>query len=63
MGVRRTNHAVYGLKYHLVWIPKYRKHILDKEASEYLKAVFNKIAEEYGFRAFLPVRYLLSFPI
>ena len=50
MGVRRTKHAVYDLKYHLVWIPKYRKHILDKEVSEYLKAIFDKIAEEYDFR-------------
>ena len=49
MGVRRTKHAVYDLKYHLVWIPKYRKEVLDKEISDYLKAVFNKIAEEYDF--------------
>jgi len=50
MGIRRSKHAVYDLKYHLVWIPKYRKHILDKEVSDYLKAIFNKIAEEYEFR-------------
>ena len=50
MGIRRTKHAVYDLKYHIVWIPKYRKDILDKEVSDYLKATFNKIAEEYGFR-------------
>ncbi len=50
MGIRRTKHAVYDLKYHVVWIPKYRKGILDKEISDYLKATFNKIAEEYGFR-------------
>ena len=50
MGVRRTKHAVYDLKYHLVWIPKYRKHILDKEVSDYLKDIFNMIAEEYEFR-------------
>jgi hypothetical protein len=37
MGVRRTKHAVYDLKYHLVWIPKYRKEVLDKEISDYLK--------------------------
>ena len=49
MGVRRTKHAVYDLKYHLVWIPKYRKHILDKEVSDYLKDIFNMIAEEYEF--------------
>jgi putative transposase len=50
MGIRRTNHAVFDLKYHLVWILKYRKHVLDKEASDYLEEVFRKIAEEYGFR-------------
>ena len=50
MGIRRTKHAVYDLKYHVVWIPKYRKDILGKEISDYLKATFNKIAEEYGFR-------------
>ena len=49
MGVHRTKHAVYDLKYHLVWIPKYRKHILVKEVEEYLKEVFKKIAKEYGF--------------
>jgi len=50
VGIRRTKHAVYDLKYHLVWIPKYRKHILDKEISDYIKTVFNTIAEEYEFR-------------
>jgi len=25
---KRTHHAVYDLKYHLVWIPKYRKFLL-----------------------------------
>ena len=50
MGVRRTKHAVYDLKYHLVWIPKYRKHILGGEVSGYLKEVFQQIAEEYEFR-------------
>jgi putative transposase len=50
MGIRRTRHAVYDLKYHLVWIPKYREHILGDEVSDYLKEVFRKIAEEYGFK-------------
>ncbi len=49
MGIRRTKHAVYDLKYHLVWIPKYRKHVLGGEVSDYLKEVFDQIAEEYGF--------------
>ena len=50
MGIRRTKHAVYDLKYQLVWISKYRKHILGKEVSDYLKTIFNMIAEEYEFR-------------
>ena len=50
VGIRRTKHAVYDLKYHLVWIPKYRKHILSGEVSGYLKEVFQQIAEEYEFR-------------
>ncbi len=50
MGIRRTKHAVYDLKYHLGWIPKYRKHILSGEVSEYLKEVFQRIAGEYEFR-------------
>ncbi len=50
MGIRRTKHAVYDLKYHLVRIPKYRKHVLDKGVSNYLKTIFNKIAEEYAFK-------------
>ncbi len=55
MGIRRTKHAVYDLKYHLVWIPKYRKHILDKGVSNYLKATFDKIACEV-FREFPELR-------
>ena len=50
VGIRRTKHAVYDLKYHLVWIPKYRKHILSREGSRYLKEVFQRIAEECELR-------------
>ena len=50
MEVRRTKHAVYDLKYHLVWVPKYRANILGGEVSQYLKEVFYQIAEEYEFR-------------
>ena len=49
MEVRRTKHAAYCLKYHLVWIPKYRDRTLSKEVSGYLKEVFERIAEEYEF--------------
>jgi putative transposase len=45
--IRRTHHAVYDLKYHLVWIPKYRKSIFTKEISKYIKEVFQEIARQY----------------
>jgi putative transposase len=47
MAIRRTKHAVYDLKYHLVWIPKYRKQIFNHEIAAYLKEVFQYIAEEF----------------
>jgi putative transposase len=49
MGIKNTRHAVYDLKYHLVWVPKYRRHIFDDEIRESAKEIFQKIAEEYEF--------------
>ncbi len=49
MQIKRIKHAVSDLKYHLVWIPKHRKQIPDKEISDYIKEILGKIAEEYGF--------------
>jgi putative transposase len=49
MGIKSTKHAVYDLKYHLVWVPKYRKHIFDDEMRESVKEICHKIAEEYEF--------------
>jgi len=49
MGIKRTKHAVYDLKYHIVWIPKYRKKLFRKEIREYLKETFSQIAEHYEF--------------
>ena len=50
MELRRSKHAVYELKYHLVWVPKYRARILGGEVNRYLKEVFEQIADEYEFR-------------
>lgn len=49
MGVRSTKHAVYDIKYHVVWVPKYRKHIFNDEMREYVKGILQRIAEEYEF--------------
>ena len=47
--IKRTSHAVYDLKYHMVWIPKYRKMILRGELAERIKTTFQEISERYGF--------------
>jgi putative transposase len=49
VGIRRTKHAVYELKYHLVWVPKFRANILGGEVGQYVKEVFLRIADEYEF--------------
>ena len=46
---KRTRHAVYDLKYHIVWIPKYRKIVLREEIAKRLKEIFRGIAERYEF--------------
>jgi putative transposase len=45
--VKRAKHAVYDLKYHFVWIPKYRKLILQGPIAQSLREIFYGIAERY----------------
>jgi putative transposase len=45
--IKRTRHAVYDLKYHFVWTPKYRKQILRGDVAELVEATIRRIAEEY----------------
>lgn len=51
MTVRRTSHAVYDAKYHLVWIPKYRKWILRGDIRKRLEETFKEISEDFGFES------------
>jgi putative transposase len=48
--VKRANHAVYDLKYHFVWVPKYRKRILNENIAKRVEEVFRGIAETYEFK-------------
>ena len=47
--IRRTRHAVFDLKYHIVWVPKYRKLVLKEALAKRLKEVFQETAERYDF--------------
>ena len=68
MPLKRTSHAVYEAKYHLVWCPKYRKKILSDEIGRRIKELFIEISSHFDFEidrceiAEDHVHILLSFP-
>ena len=68
MPLKRTSHAVYEAKYHLVWCPKYRKKILTEEIRPRVKALFIEISSHFDFEidrceiAEDHVHILISFP-
>jgi putative transposase len=68
MGLKRTSHAVYDTKYHLVWAPKYRKGILREDIKARTKEIFEEIAIHHDFEidtleiAQDHVHIFLSFP-
>jgi putative transposase len=37
--VRRGHHCKFNINYHIIWIPKYRKHILTGKVKEVLKTI------------------------
>ena len=45
MVFRRTAHAAYDTAYHLVWLPKYRKHILEGALAQRVEQMCKEIAE------------------
>lgn len=40
---------MHNLYYHVVWIPKYRKRILEGQVGERARQVILKVADEYGY--------------
>ncbi len=49
MALKRTSHAEYETKYHLVWAPKYRKWILRGDIRDKVKEIFVEISMNHGF--------------
>ncbi|MEE8190100.1 MAG: IS200/IS605 family transposase [Candidatus Scalindua sediminis] len=43
---RYSGHTVYRTEYHIVWIPKYRRRILNPGIQGYLKKLFPKILRQ-----------------
>ena len=42
---RKTSHSLYDIKYHLVWITKYRKPVLRGEISERCRALIREVCK------------------
>ena len=49
MVLKRTSHAVYDTKYHLVWTPKYRKWILKGDIRKRVQEIFEEISKNHEF--------------
>lgn len=47
MAPKASVHAVYDLKYHFVWTPKYRRDLLTGEVAETVREILGKVAEAY----------------
>ena len=47
MAPKASAHAVYDLKYHFVWTPKYRKGLLTGEVAEAVREIVQSVAEAY----------------
>ena len=43
MEIRLSGHSAYRTEYHIVWIPKYRRRILNPGVSGYLSKLFPKL--------------------
>ena len=42
-------HTVHNLYYHIVWIPKYRRHVLEGKVGERARQVIVEVAGKYGY--------------
>ena len=47
MKLRKSAHAVYKTEYHVIWVTKYRKEILNKGVSEYVKLKLKEVIKYY----------------
>ncbi|MDD5544931.1 MAG: IS200/IS605 family transposase [Acidobacteriia bacterium] len=46
MQTRLSGHGAYRTEYHIVWIPKYRRRILNPGVANFVKKLFPKILEQ-----------------
>lgn len=47
--LKQGRHAVYSIKYHLVWIPKHRNPVLINDFAKRLREIFSSVADDRGW--------------
>ena len=47
MGYKSNHNVVYSCKYHVVWCPKYRRHVLVRGVDERLQDIIHQVAQEH----------------
>jgi len=63
MRPKKTSHAVYDTRYHLVWAAKYRKWILRGDIKDRVESIFKEIAANHDFEIDEDhIHIFLSFP-
>ncbi|MBM3118915.1 MAG: hypothetical protein FJ006_05080 [Chloroflexi bacterium] len=43
METKLSGHSVYRTEYHIVWVPKYRRRILNPDVKGYISKLFPKV--------------------
>ncbi len=51
--LKHARTCVYNVNYHIVWSVKYRRKVLTTKIEQYLKDLFQEIAEEKGFEVIM----------
>ena len=50
MEIEHASHCTYRIRYHMVFVVKYRKAMIDREKMEFLKSILLEIGERYWFK-------------
>ena len=49
MKPKKTNHSVYNLNYHIVFVTKYRHKVIIEEVEEFVKQRISELCKQYGW--------------
>lgn len=50
MDYHSKNHSKFSIKYHIIFVVKYRKHLLEKDIDNAMKNIISNIEKQSGFK-------------